>query len=73
MKTQMSLSDNTEQILWGGLLHLDVGEEFFAGILQAGSEEVDHIVDDQESVVVALAVVDCNRRILLVMALDIQL
>ena len=29
------LSDMIEQFLSGGLLHLDVSEEFFAGILQA--------------------------------------
>ena len=40
-----------------GLLHADIGEEFLAGILQAGSEDIDHIVDDEEAVVVTLTVI----------------
>ena len=73
METQISLSDSTEQMLRGCLLHLDVGEEFLACIFQAGPKEVDNIVDNQESVVIALAVIDGDRRILLVMALDVEL
>ena len=54
-------------------MHLDVGEELFTGILQAGPEEVDHIVDDEETVVVALGSIYINRWILLVVALDVEL
>ena len=54
-------------------MHLDVGEELFAGILQAGPEEVDHIIDDEETVVVALGGIYNNRWILLVVALDVEL
>ena len=62
-----------EQFLRGGFLHLDVGEEFLAGIFQAGAKEVNHIIDNQESVVVTLAVIDGDRWILLVMALNVEL
>ena len=54
-------------------MHLDVGEELLAGILQAGPEEVDHIVDDEETVVVALGGIYINRWILLVVALHVKL
>ena len=63
----------TEQFLCGGFLHLDVGKEFLAGILQAGAEKIDHIVDDEEAVVVTLGGTYINRRILLVVSLDVEL
>ena len=67
------LSDNTEQIQRGCFLHLDVGEEFLASILQTGAEEVDRIVDNEKTVVIALSDTYINRWILLVMPLYIQL
>ena len=54
-------------------MHADVGEELLAGIFQTGPEDVDHIVDDQETVVIPLADVDGNGRVLLVMALNVEL
>ena len=42
--TQNKLSDIVEQFRCRGLLHLDISEELFAGILQAGPKEIDHIV-----------------------------
>ena len=54
------LSDIAEQVLGGGLLHADVGEELLSGIFQRGPEDVDHIVDNEEAVVVPLADVDGN-------------
>ena len=56
-----------------GFLHFDVGEEFLASVLQTGTEEIHHIVDDQETVMIALRGVDVNRWILLVVTLQIQL
>ena len=50
-------------------MHADVGEEFLACVLQAGTEDIDRIVDNQKTIVVMLARVDCDRRILLVVAL----
>ena len=70
--TKMS-SDIAEQILGGGFLHTDISEEFLAGILQRGSEDVDHVVDDEETVVVMLTHIYINRRVLLVMALNVEL
>ena len=67
------LSDITEQISCRCFLHFDVGEKFLASVFQTGSEDVDHVVDDQETVVVALAVVDRDGRVLLIMALDVEL
>jgi len=52
---------------------LDVGEELLACILQTGTEDIDCVVDNQEAVVIALAEVDGDRRILLVVALQVEL
>ena len=54
-------------------MHADVGEELFACILQACAKDIDGIVDNQETVVVALAEVDGDRGILLVVALQVEL
>ena len=54
-------------------MHADVGEEFFTSILQAGTEDIDHIVDDEKAVVISLAVIDSDGWILLVMTLDVKL
>ena len=50
-------------------MHADVGEEFLACVLQAGTEDIDHIIDNQETIVIMLAGVDCNWWVLLVVAL----
>ena len=54
-------------------MHADVGEELLSGILQAGPEDVDHIIDDEEAVVIPLTYIYYNRCILLVMTLHIEL
>lgn len=54
-------------------MHADVSEELLAGILQAGTKDVDHIVDDEETVVISLAVIDGDGGILLVMTLHVEL
>ena len=54
-------------------MHTDVGEELLACILQTGPKDVDHIVDNEEAVVVTLAVIDSDGGILLVMTLDVKL
>ena len=54
-------------------MHTDVGEELLACILQTGPKDVDHIVDNEEAVVVTLAVIDSDGWILLVMTLDVKL
>ena len=54
-------------------MHADIGEEFLAGIFQTGPEDIDRIVDDQETVVVSLTVIDCYGRILLIMTLHVEL
>ena len=54
-------------------MHADVGEELLAGIFQTGPEDIDRIVDDEETVVVLLTDVDGDGRILLVMALYVEL
>ena len=69
----MYLSDIIQQFRGRGLLHANIGEEFFSGILQTGSKDIDHIVDNEKAVVVTLAVIDSNGRILLVMTLDVKL
>ena len=33
-------------------MHADVGEEFLAGILQAGTKDIDHIIDNEKAVVI---------------------
>jgi len=54
-------------------LHADIGEEFLSGILQAGTKDVDHIIDNEEAVVITLAYIYYNRCILLVMTLHVEL
>ena len=54
-------------------MHSDVSEELFAGILQAGTKQIDHIVDNQEAIVIVLTYIYYNRWILLVMTLDVEL
>ena len=54
-------------------MHADVGEELLAGILQTGPKEIHHIVDYQETIVIALTYIYYNRWILLVMTLDVEL
>ena len=51
-------------------MHADVGEEFLACVLQACAEDIDRIVDNQKTIVVVLADVDSDRRILLLLLLD---
>ena len=63
------LSDDTQQFCCRGLLHADVGEELLACVLQACAEDIDRIVDNQETIVVVLTDIDSDRRILLVVAL----
>ena len=54
-------------------MHFDISEELLACILQAGAKEIDHIVDNEKAVVIALTVIDCDLRILLIMAQDVKL
>ena len=54
-------------------MHADIGEEFLSGILQAGTKDVDHIIDDEEAVVIPLTYIYYNRCILLVMTLHVEL
>jgi hypothetical protein len=54
-------------------LHADIGEELLSGIFQRGPEDIDRIVDDQETVVVMLTHIYYNRWILLVVALHTEL
>ena len=63
------LFDVIEQFRCRSLLHADVGEEFLACVLQACAEDIDRIVDNQETIVVVLTDIDSDRRILLVVAL----
>ena len=65
--------DLPQQFCWIGLLHLNVGEEFLAGIFQGGSKEIDRIVDDEETVMIVTADVYIDRGVLLVVAQNIQL
>ena len=67
------LPNSAQKFVSRSLLHLDVGEKFLASILQAGSEDVDHIIDNEEAVVITLAYIYYNRCILLVMTLHIEL
>ena len=48
-------------------MHADVGEEFLAYVLQACAEDIDRIVDNQETIVVVLTGIDSDRRILLLL------
>ena len=50
------ISDIAQQVLGWGFLHADVSEEFLAGIFQRSPEDVDHIVDDEETVMVVCGV-----------------
>ena len=45
-------------------MHADVSEELLACIFQAGTENVNHIVDDEEAVVISLTVIDGDGGIL---------
>ena len=54
-------------------MHFDVGEELLASVLQAGTKEVDDIVDDKKTVMIALAYIDRYRWVLLVMAVYVEL
>ena len=54
-------------------MHADIGEEFLTGIHQAGTKDVDHIIDDEEAVVIPLTYIYYNRCILLVMTLHVEL
>ena len=54
-------------------MHADIGEELLSGIFQRGPENIDRIVDDQETVVVMLTHIYYNRWILLVVALNVEL
>jgi hypothetical protein len=54
-------------------LHFDVGEEFLTCIFEAGPEEIYHIVDDQEPVMIPLAEIDGDGWVLLIMSLDVKL
>ena len=47
--------------------------ELLAGILQAGPKDVDNIVDNEETVMISLTVIDGDGGILLVMTLDVKL
>ena len=67
------LSYSAHQFRSRCFLHLDVGEEFLARILQAGPEEIDRVVDDEEAVVVVLADIHRDGRILLVVPLEVEL
>jgi hypothetical protein len=42
-------------------LHLDISEEFLAGIFQRGTKEIDRIVDDEETVMIVTADVYIDR------------
>ena len=67
------LSYHAEKFSRRCLLHSDVSEELLAGIFQAGTKQIDHIVDNQEAVVIVQASVDRNWWVLLVVALHIEL
>ena len=54
-------------------MHLDIGEEFLASVFQRGTEEIDRIVDNEETVMIMTADVYINRWVLLVVAQNIQL
>ncbi len=50
-------------------LHFDIRKEFLASVLQTGTEEIDDVIDDQETVMVMTAGIDSDWRVLLVMPL----
>ena len=65
------LPNSAQKFVSRSLLHLDVGEKFLASILQAGTKDVDHIINNQEAIMIPLADIDCDGRVLLVMALHV--
>ena len=68
-----SLSYIIQQFRCWGLLHFDVGEELLACIFKAGPEEIYHIVDNQESVMIPLTDIDGDGWVLLIMSRDVKL
>lgn len=54
-------------------MHLDIGEEFLASVFQRGTEEIDRIVDNEETVMIMTADVYINRWVLLIVALEVEL
>ena len=71
--SQKTLSYIIQQFRCWGLLHFDVSEEFLTCIFKAGPEEIYHIVDDQEPVMIPLADIDGDGWVLLIMSLDVKL
>ena len=69
----LTLPYPAKQVGGGGLLHLDVGEELLACILQAGAKDIHLVIDDEEAVVVMLADVHRDGRILPVVLLNVKL
>ena len=67
------LSIIIQQFRCWSLLHFDVGEEFLSCIFEAGTEEIYHIVDYQEAIVISLTDVDFDGRVLLIMSLNVKL
>ena len=65
------LFDVIQQFRCRGLLHFDVGEEFFSCIFEAGPKDVYHIINNQEAIMIPLSCDYANWRILLVMSLYI--
>ena len=65
--------DLPQQFCWIGLLHLDISEEFLAGIFQRGTKEIDRIIDDEETVMIMTADVYINRWVLPIVALEVKL
>ncbi len=59
--TEKKLSNVIKQLHCWSLLHFDIGKEFFPSILQAGPKEVDRIIDNEETVVIALGDAYINR------------
>ena len=68
-----SLSYIIQQFRCWSLLHFDVGEKFLACVFETGTEEIYHIVDNQESVMVSLAEIDGDGWVLLIMACYVKL
>lgn len=67
------LLDVTEEFLRRSFLHLDVSEELLACIFQTGPKEIDDVIDNQKAIVIMLAVIHGDWRILLVMTLNVEL
>ena len=74
-RTQITnlLSYIIQQFRCWGILHFDVSKEFLTCIFQTGPEEIYHIVDDQEPVVIPFADIDGDGWVLLIMSSDVQL